>query len=406
MAILTVMVSLALLMIIVSDLSTKEHLRYRLAINERDALQAEALAQSGANFSQLILMVQEPVQIYMANLAKMGMQMPTYLSWDLVPINGLIVGGLTDGSYFPDVNALLGQGDKSEPEKKTLISETKSEEIETRGPYKVPPGGYGGFRGRFSTVVEDEERKISLRKWPKTQFFKRKLIADQIYWVLSQKKYEPLFSGSLSANKNITPSQLIANIYDYVSEEDRSLDVSAPKESFGKDLLGDKRAQYVDTPDILPKRAPMDSLAELRLVPGVTDGIYQVLSKILTIYGETDAINILSASDEVLGSLFYLCAKNRESSRIHQLGLADQLITSWNNKKNEGGLEITVDGIVKHLEENSIEADKEECGKVVGYESKNFTIKSTATVGSVTKTLLVRLRSAGGIMTLYQFQYL
>ena len=61
---------------------------------------------------------------------------------------------------------------------------------------------------------------------------------------------------------------------------------------------------------------------------------------------------------------------------------------------------------MKHLEEHRVEVDKKECEAIVGTESKTFTIKSIATVGSVTRTLLVRMRSAGGITTLYQFQYL
>ena len=54
-AILMVLMALALMMAIVTELSTKEFVYYRLAINDRDALQAEALAQSGANFAQFDL---------------------------------------------------------------------------------------------------------------------------------------------------------------------------------------------------------------------------------------------------------------------------------------------------------------------------------------------------------------
>ena len=73
-AILTVLVSIALMMAIVTDLSTRETVYYKLALNERDALQAEALAQSGANFAQLVLIVQEPLQSYLTNFAKFRYQ--------------------------------------------------------------------------------------------------------------------------------------------------------------------------------------------------------------------------------------------------------------------------------------------------------------------------------------------
>jgi len=150
----------------------------------------------------------------------------------------------------------------------------------------------------------------------------------------------------------------------------------------------------------------MDSIGELRLVPGVNDGLYQLLSKIITIYGESESINLLSASDQILAAAFYLCVKNKESSPFQRYGFDTELMTDWNHKKDEGTLEMSVEGVMKFLEGHGIEVDKQECPKVIGMESKTFTVKSTATVGRVTRTLLVRLRSASGITTLYQFQYL
>lgn len=406
-AILTVLVSLALMMAIVTELSTKEIVYYKLAINDRDALQAEALAQSGANFAQLILTVQEPLQMYLSNFAKMGISLPAYTVWELMPIDSDLLKGITDGSFFPDFDFSKNKKEETETDKKkTPISEDKAKNVPLVGPYQTPDGGYGGFAGRFSTEIEDEEKKVSIRRWSKLNFPERRMKADQIFHILSKKENEILFDGSTGDNKNIGPTQLIGYIYDYESDDERSVDPSAPKESWGRDLLGDKRTPYMDTPDISPKRAPMDSMGELRLIPGMTDAIYQVLSKIISIYGESDRINILSAPDDVLGSIFYFCAKTTESGRFLQPGFETELLADWNRKKAEGEIEISAEGIIKHLEASGLEVDKEACTKSVGTESKTFTVKSTATVGTVTKTLLMRLRSAGGITTLYQFQYL
>lgn len=408
-AILTVMVAIALMMAVVTEVSTRELVRYKLAVNERDALQAEALAQSGANFAQLILTVQEPLQTYLANFANMGIQLPAYTVWEMMPIDSDLLKGITDGSFFPDFGLDKNKAEKAEEpadKKKALVSENKAKDVPLFGEYKVPEGGYGAFAGRFSTEIEDEQKKIPIGNWPKFTPPKRKQIADQIFRILSKKEHEILFDGSTGNNKNIGPSQLIGYIYDYVSEEERAIDVTAPKESFGRDTIGDKRTPYVDTPDILPKRAPMDSLGELRLIPGVTDAIYQVLSKAVSIYSDTETVNVLSASDEVLGSVFYVCTKEKETSKFQQFGFETELLTEWNRRKNEGELKISAEGIISFLEENGIEVDKEECNKSIGTQSKTFTIKSTATVGTVTKTLVVRLRSASGITTLYQFQYL
>lgn len=405
-AILTVLISLALMMAVVTELSTKELVYYKLAINERDALMAEALAQSGAGFAQLILVVQEPLQSYLGNLAQMGIELPAYTVWELFPIDSDLLKGITDGSFIPDFGLNKDSKKENDDKKKALISENKAKNVPLVGPYEAPEGGYGGFRGRFSTEIEDEERKISLRKWADHEPAKQKAIADQILSVLSKPEYAILFDGTLGNKNNMTPQRLVGNIYDYVSREDRSVDMNAPKERFGRDLVGDKRASYADMPGILPKKAPMDTLAELRLVPGMTDAIYQVLSKVLTIYGESEKINILSASDEVVASLFYMCAKNRESSQLTRPEFAAEILQEWTRKKKEGAIKLTADGLISHLEESGVAVDKEECQKSIGIESKTFTVKSTATVGTVTKTLLVRLRSASGLTTLYQYQYL
>ena len=75
-------------------------------------------------------------------------------------------------------------------------------------------------------------------------------------------------------------------------------------------------------------------------------------------------------------------------------------------KRMKAILQISAEGVIAHLEEHGVDVDKEGCKLEVGTQAKVFTVKSTATVGTVTKTLLVRVRSAGGLTSLYQYQYL
>ncbi|MCA9507324.1 MAG: general secretion pathway protein GspK [Myxococcales bacterium] len=402
-AILTVLVFLALMLAIVSELSNKEIIRYKLAINERDALQAEALAQSGANFSKIILAVQEPLQGMLANLAKLGIQLPAFTVWELMPIDSDLLKGIVSGDFLPDFG--LG-AKKEESPKRQPENETTAKSVPLAGPYVIPEGGYGGFKGRFSSEIEDEERKISIRRWAKLAPPRRRIIADQIARVLNKAEYSVLFDGTLDNNRNLTPAQLIGNIYDYISEDELAVDVNAQASDWGRILSGDKKTIYVNSPGIVPKRASLDSPAELRLIPGVTDAIYQVLSKHITIYGESDKINILSASDSILDTVFYLCSKNKNTGPLVQPGFTENLLTQWHRDRDEGKLEISADGVIAFLERNGVEVDKKECEENIGTESKTFTVRSTATVGNVTKTILMRLRSAGGITSIYQYQYL
>lgn len=391
-AILMVLVALALLMAVVTEISLKETVRYKLAINERDLLQAEGLAKSGANFAQLILMVQEPLQGYLTNFANMGINLPAYTIWNLLPLDSNLLTNFSNGDLFGSSE----KKDQAEKEKK----------VNFFGPYEAPEGGYGGFLGSFSMTITDEESKISLRKWvsPATTPPQKKAIADQIIYILSQNKYKKFFDGSFKNSQVVNPSQLVGFIYDYMTEGEIAVDVNAQSANWGREGHINKKTYYIDMDGILPKRARLDTLSELRLLPLMNDAIYSILDKYLSIYAETQAVNILSVSDEVLKSIFYMCAKNRESALAQDL--TDNLLNEWNKKKGEGQVQLSAEGILKFLQSSNIEVDKEECNKIAGTESKNFTIKSVATVGNVTKTLVVRLRSAGGTSTIYQFQYL
>lgn len=404
-AILTVMISLALMIAVITDLSSKEMIKYKLAINERDALQAESLAQSGINFAQLLLMVQEPVQSYFKSFAKMGVELPSYTVWELMPIDSQLLKGVVDGSFMPTFG-LTGE-DKATQEKpeesKNNISE-EEEKVSLFGPYIAPDGGYGAFKGHFSTVIKDEESKLSIKKWPQLKFPERKRIADQIIRMLSKEKNSYLFDGSTGDSRGITPAQLVGNIYDYISEDGAAVDVTAPSESWGRNTAGDKRSAYMDTPNISPKMAQMDSIAELRLIPGMTDAIYHLLAKNISIYSESDGINILSASDEMFSMLFFSCTSNPQISKIADSSFSNELIEQWKRKKSEGEIQLSREGIIKFLQDNELEVDKETCSKLITTESKIFSVESTATVGTVIKTIKAIFRSAGGIITLYKFQ--
>jgi hypothetical protein len=404
-AILSVMVSLALLMAIVTEMGSKEIIRYKLAINDRDALQAEALAESGANFAQLLLMVQEPLQGYLNNFVQMGIDLPAYTVADLFPINSDLLKGIFTQGFVPDFTT---DANKKAADADKKIEKKPSEQKEQLifGDYVAPENGYGGFQGSFFTEIEDEEKKISIKDWPKIDFPKRKLLADQIYRLLTKPENIKIFEEKELFRARVTPEQIIGNIYDYLSEGDLAVDVTASAADWGRLTSGDKKSRYIDSPGILPKKAPMDSISELRLIPGINDTLYQLLAKNLTVYGESGKINILSASDDMLGLVFYMCTKNRESSAWQRAGFEEFIISEWRRKKGEGTAKLTMDGIIAHLEENQLEADKESCEKNVGNESKTFTVKSTGMVGNVTRSLIMRMRSAGGTITVYQYQYL
>lgn len=401
-AILIVLVAITLLTTIVTEVSSKETIKYKLAIHERDGLAAEALAQSAVNFSELILMVQEPIQSFLSNFAKAGVELPSYVMWNLFSLDSDLLKGLNEGS------GLFSASKEKSKEAKSDEEERNKKQVKLFGPYEAPSGGYGGFRGSFHIdSIVDEESKISLREFIKPSILpkQKKQKADQIYFILSKPKYQRLFDGSLGDTQNFSPMMLIGNIYDFFTEGENAVDVTASAENWGRDGRINKKLIYANTPGILPKRAKPDSLAEIRLIPGMTDAIYNLLERYLSIYSEAEGVNILSASDEVLESIFYMCVKNRESALSSPEAL-DNLMQNWRKSKGEGKIKLSQEGIINFLKENNLDVDNDDCKKMTNDQSKNFTIKAVATVGNVTKTLIVRVRCSGGVSTIYQFMYL
>ena len=68
-ALLTVMVGLALMSIVVSDLGYNEMVRFKLAAHHRDSLKAQALSESGVVFAELTLAVQSAIQPLVTQLS-------------------------------------------------------------------------------------------------------------------------------------------------------------------------------------------------------------------------------------------------------------------------------------------------------------------------------------------------
>lgn len=394
-AMIIVIVSLALMVSIVTEVSSEQYVRYKLALAEVKAVQAEALAQSGVNFATIILLFNDTFEYYLSNAAKMGIELPAYTVWELMPIDSSLLKGIFAGSYFPSFS---GQDSNKESNDKV---DHHNQENKFFGPYVAPSGGFGGFLGDFSVEISDEESKISIRKWSSFPPAQQKMIADQIYYILAKPENNILFDGSISDNI-IGVGRLIGNIYDYISKEDRAIDIKASKERFGLEFAGDKRNQYVNMPLIAPKKAPMDSLTELRLVPGMNDAIFKELADHITIYGEGGKINIISAKDSVMEALFYSCAK--DTSLFNQPNFAKELAQKWMSKKKSG--QISFEALVGMLEESGVSVDKENCEKAVGLNSKSFAIVSEGRIGLVTKTIYVQLRVVSGLVTLYQYQSL
>lgn len=402
MALLMVVISLALISAVVTDLLVEEQSQYQVALRQRDALKAEALAESGLNLSQMFLSIQSAIQSYFTQFAAMGVPLPSQTVWEMLSIDSNLLGGLISGELATTLGVDVSEAVKKrkEEEKKKLDEKMKEREKKTRSDtnlFIAPEGGFGAFEGSFTVAVTDEESKISFRKWTDLPAPDRVKIRKLLAALFVPVKYEGLF-------KKVSRAELIANIYDYLDVDEVRINPNATGDSWGMPFGGSERELYLSTKGIFPKNAYFDSLDELNLVPGFTDGHYDAFSSALTIYGQDQKINILSAKEPVIEPLIRYCAQNDLDPNLQQQAWVDTAVKKWTQYKTTGGGPVSPEGFVKFLTALPLSIDKKACQDILGVVSQNFTLKSQATVNGVSRTLTLVARVNNGSQERYYFR--
>ncbi|MEI6806145.1 MAG: hypothetical protein WCK49_06515 [Myxococcaceae bacterium] len=402
MALLMVVVSLAVISAVVTDLLVEQQSGYQVALRQRDALKAEALAESGLQISQMFLIVQGAIQGYFTQFAAMGVPLPKSTVWEMLSIDSNLLGGLVSGELATTLGIDVSEAVKKrkEEEKKKLDEKMKAREQKTRsdtGMFIPPEGGFGAFEGSFTVAVTDEESKISFRKWtelgPAERIKTRKLLAALFYPM----RYQPLF-------KKVSRPELIANIFDYLDVDEVRINPNAIGDNWGMPFGGSERDLYLSTKGVFPKNAYFDSLGELNLVYGFTDKHYDAFSEALTIYGQDQKINILSAKEPVVEALIRYCAQNELDPNLQQQVWVDTAVKKWMQYKTMGGGPVSPEGFVKFLTTLPLSVDTKGCQDILGVASQNFTLKSQATVNGVSRTLTLVARVNNGNQERYYFR--
>ena len=409
-ALLMVMLALALLSAVVTDLGDNEMVRYKLACNDRDAMKAQALAESGTNVARLLLAVQAAVQPLITQLATLGIPLPAHTVWQLIPMDSDILKGLTSG----DLQQTLGLDvSKAVEERKAKIEEVraakqaafdKTKEGAGKEAFVAPAGGFGGFDGSFHVDVVDEEQKaVSLRGWATTLTpAARFAYAQRLFLVFQPTRYDFLFEDRDAQGNRTDRFELTANLYDWIDDNQDATDGRADQASWGRQSSGPEDGVYTSYRNVRPKNAYFDSPAELRMVRGMSDAALRAFGDSISIYGEAK-INILSATQQSIEALVFACAQPNDPL-VQNLQWMSDTLSLWQEWKTlgplGGGGAVTPDGFVAFLDKRGLVVVPT-CKDNISTESRNFTVKSTATVGDVTRTTTAVMRVYGATEELY-----
>jgi general secretion pathway protein K len=270
-ALLSALVSVAVLTALAVDLAYQSRVSLNIAANARDELRAQYRARGGVAMGRLVLSFQQDLDKQVgANKA-----IPRVQLWNLVPVDQALVDGLFSG--VPSAPSRFAEQERR----------------------PVPTGD------RFDTVIEDEGRKVN------AQF--RGLISggDQtiryrvqsLYQLICDSRWDALFEREDANGLRSTRDDILIRLYDWADPGSAAVGInpgpgttSAPcglqlNQPPFADAFGDENQPYDRGDDrYRTKNAKIDSLDELYLIAGIGDAFMAAFGDSLTVY--SDKINV------------------------------------------------------------------------------------------------------------------
>lgn len=329
-AYLLVIAAIAFITPIVFDFFEETQMSRDLALNQRRWLQAYYLAKSGVNFEKLVLHRHKEklaeyaknataLQYLSANPIYKQVQLSTEALRSMITMSG--EGGETTGggeteesASVDDEDAGDGEGEEDkdeseEEEEKTNDDEDEAGEDGGEGDEEEDEGetsllGTAGlsetaeieeflnFTGDFNVEVSEEQSKYSVNAFAKitptsTGFDLHKKI---LYTLLTAPELKNFFK-----DQERDAEALVHAIADYVDANDVI-------NEYEKAERGTEESVYKGL-SYEPKSAPLMSVSELRLIPGMNDDILEYIKPYITVYHSGDEINVCLAEEKIVDAL-------------------------------------------------------------------------------------------------------
>jgi general secretion pathway protein K len=271
-AILVVISTLALITAAVADFQFNSRVDLQLALNARDGLQAEYNALSALRLRAMLLKQSRRV-------------------------DAGVRGALAAFGAPPEMIPSIGQILEMVPVDCDLMSAI------TKIPGAEPAEGEAApnvFDGECTSSSHSEHAKISLNALVTTNPTANRQVTALLVALLSNPAFERHFqeddkNGSHADNA----AELVGAIADWI-DRDHNQSVNGAGDE-------DRNYTFLKIP-YKAKNAPFDSLAELQMVHGIDDEMYDILKNVVTIYADSTAIEVATADDNklIIGLLFSL----------------------------------------------------------------------------------------------------
>lgn len=261
-ALLVVVSTLALVTSVVVDFQFNSRVDLQLALNARDELQAEYNALSALKMRGLLLKNSRQVS---TALQATGID-PTMLP----PIGQLLEMVPVECSLMSAIMKKAGAGAGDDNQEATEF-----------------------FPGECQATSKSEHAKISLGILRSVSSTNRNQVAMLLLGFLSERSMQSYFEqddamGSHAEN----PEELVGAITDWIDQDKNQV----------VNNVGDEDRFYAYLKDSYKaKNAPFDSTAELQLVHGISDKLYNLLKDRVTVYNSSAQMELATADDISIG---------------------------------------------------------------------------------------------------------
>lgn len=353
-ALLMVLVMVALVSVVVVEFQYSSQVDLQLAYNARDELQAEYNALSALRVRALILRhsrkLNQVANMLMGNTGggDGAGQLPMGQILEMLPVEC----GLMSALFKP-------------------LESDIEDQVEAEG----------FFPGECIATSSSEHSKISLNVLKSVRDGKAAM--EMLYGLLLDPRLLPHFEeDDLNGTHAESPEVLIGAIVDWTDRDSTE---------FGSQVGDEDRHYSYLRESYETKNAPFDSVAELQLVHGVDDELYDLLKETVTIYPATAQIELGTASLDVI--LMGLAASLQEGVLLEQFVMQplfpqflSLLVKSFGAM---GGMPLNTAAIKLLLTESALMGlvDPAKLGQRFSDKSQNvwFTIHAEGQVGNASR---------------------
>lgn len=379
-ALLLVLITLTLASAVVMEFAYASRIDLQLAYNARDELQAEYNALAVLRLRALMLkqsrQLEGPVNSMIAAITgDASAKLPMGQILEMVPVEcGLL------SAVFKRAGGGFGSTDEA------AASEASDD---------------GFFPGECSATSESEHSKISVNMLARGTNRVGQQIGQILFGFLSDRRLERFFQeDDASGSHAESPAALVAALTDWIDRDHNET---------GNNVADEDRYYDRGHDDYRAKNAPFDSLAELQLVHGMGDRLYDLLAPHLTIYSDSTAIELATAGPDRI--LLGLLAARREGVTSEQLELGMQALLKLLGEVQQlaavPGLGVlTVTSLTAMVQQSGLDGliDVNLLKQVFTDRSGAtwYTLRAQGRVGNVTKQLTAVFQSSEGEFYYYR----